>query len=456
MNTALKLTSRSGNETSKPRQTARKVQSGKPTYASGDGPKFSRAAAIFALAAAGFHCGDAGAVGFRLPNQDPEGIARGNAFAATADNPSAIYYNPAGITQLEGQNLSVGLYLISSGVNFEGNTGGTAETKRNFQPVPQLYYTISPTNMPLSFGVGVYVPYGLSIDYGPNSVFRNDVQNGSLTYATVNPVMAWKITPELSIAAGPTINYSKADVKSGVLFPGDQFHLVGDAFAFGFTAGVFWHPQKMVAFGLNYHSATTMNYGGHSTVSGTSSTFPLIGMPGFDGSNPASASIRFPQNVVGGISFRPTDKWNLEFDLDWTDWDYVKQISVQGNLGASGLPVPAFPLNYRSTFMYEFGVTRQLPKGYFLSAGYIYSENSSPDANFTPLIPDCNLSLYSVGFGHKGEHWGWAFSYTLAIDPSRTVAGSSYDKQGALPSTTVNGTYRTLNNALNFAASFKF
>ena len=36
--------------------------------------------------------------GFRLPNQDPEAIARGNAFTATADNPSAIYYNPAGIT----------------------------------------------------------------------------------------------------------------------------------------------------------------------------------------------------------------------------------------------------------------------------------------------------------------------------------------------------------------------
>ena len=48
------------------------------------------------------------AVGFRLPNQDPEAIARGDAFAATADNPSAIYYNPSGITQMPGMNLRVG------------------------------------------------------------------------------------------------------------------------------------------------------------------------------------------------------------------------------------------------------------------------------------------------------------------------------------------------------------
>src|SRR6478609_2901416 len=58
------------------------------------------------------------AVGFRVPNQDPDGIARGNAFAATADNPSAIYYNPAGITQLEGQQIRVGIYSISTGIEY--------------------------------------------------------------------------------------------------------------------------------------------------------------------------------------------------------------------------------------------------------------------------------------------------------------------------------------------------
>ena len=43
--------------------------------------------------------------GFRLPDQDAFATARGEAFAATADNASAIYYNPAGISQLEGFNF---------------------------------------------------------------------------------------------------------------------------------------------------------------------------------------------------------------------------------------------------------------------------------------------------------------------------------------------------------------
>ena len=48
--------------------------------------------------------------GFRVPDQDAFATARGEAFVATADNPSAIYYNPAGLTQLEGQNLRGGVY----------------------------------------------------------------------------------------------------------------------------------------------------------------------------------------------------------------------------------------------------------------------------------------------------------------------------------------------------------
>ncbi|MGZ4975154.1 MAG: hypothetical protein ACXWDN_20520 [Limisphaerales bacterium] len=52
------------------------------------------------------------AVGIQVPDQDAFATARGGAFVATADNPSAIYYNPAGISQLDGINASAGFYGI--------------------------------------------------------------------------------------------------------------------------------------------------------------------------------------------------------------------------------------------------------------------------------------------------------------------------------------------------------
>lgn len=385
----------------------------------------------------------AAAVAFRLPNQDPEAIARGNAFAATADNPSAIYYNPAGITQLDGQNVSAGLYLISAGDTFEGANGGSAKTKSEFQAVPQIYYVFTPKEfpLPLSFGVGVYVPYGLSLDWGNNNPFRDVAQNGSLLYATVNPVVAWKVTDQFSIAIGPTINYSKADFNQDVLGTASQFHFVGDDFAFGFTAGARWQPCDYFAFGLNYRYMTTMDYKGHSST--TPALTPIS-------STPTTASLRFPQNVVAGISIRPTDKWNLEVDVDYTDWDNVNQLSFNGTpLGNLRLP-----LNYQSGFMYDFGVTRKLPKGYFASVGYIYSENSSPNQFYNPIIPDSSMHLGNIGFGHKGQRWGWALSYTIAINPGRTVTNDSFD--GGVPGAMVDGVYRTINHAINISTSFKF
>ncbi len=380
------------------------------------------------------------AVGFRLPNQDPDAIARANAFVATADNPSAIYYNPAGITQLEGHNVRAGLYLVSGGYTFDAATGGEWKAKCDFQPVPQFYYVFSPEESPISLGLGLYAPYGLAIDWGQNTPFRTAAERGSLLYLSINPVIAWKVHPTLSVAIGPTINYSEADFQQafnsllpGVL-PDGQTRLQGNGWDYGFNAGVRWQPHEKWAFGLSYRYLTPVDYVGSIVLS------PIP----YSSSHPASASIRFPQFVVGGISFRPTEDWNLEFDLDWTDWDNVNQINI-----VSDIPIQPLVLNYRSSFMYEFGVTRQLGKGYFASVGYFFSENSSPDRDFTPVIPDSDLHLGGIGLGFKGKHVNWSVAYQFGYNPGRDVSGDV-----SVP--TANGTYHVLNHAINLAATFKF
>ena len=376
------------------------------------------------------------AVGFRLPNQDPEAIARGNAFVATADNASAIYYNPAGITQLKGQTFQAGLYMISANTDFTSVTGAKASTRGDFQPVPQLHYVLSPKDSPFSYGLGIYSPYGLGLDWGNNAPFRVLAEKGSLLYGTVNPVIAWRINSTLSLAIGPTINYSDATFKRGIgLLPGDQFQFKGSGLDFGFNAGVLWQPRSEWSFGVNYRYATTVDY------SGDSKTTPSPPLPA---SSSTHASIRFPQFVVTGVSYRPTEKWNFECDVDWTDWDNLNQLVLRGTAFGN---VP-LELNYRSSLMYEFGVTRKLENGYFVSTGYIYSENSSPDQNFSPLIPDSNLHLGSFGFGHRGQRWDWAAGYHFAYSAGREVRSN--------PVSVADGTYRTFNHAFDLSVTFKF
>src|SRR6185295_9781778 len=72
----------------------------------------------------------AAGIGSRIPNQDAAAIARGTAFAATADNPSALYYNPAGITQLEGHHLQLGvLTYLGIYTDYESPAGAKTENQ---------------------------------------------------------------------------------------------------------------------------------------------------------------------------------------------------------------------------------------------------------------------------------------------------------------------------------------
>ena len=100
---------------------------------------------------------DSYALGFLIPNQDAFAIGRGNAFAATADNPSAIYYNPAGITQIPNNDLQIGdLNYLGLNVEYHSPIGAEANTKFEVIPIPQLFYTPD-THEP---GAAVFVWFG--------------------------------------------------------------------------------------------------------------------------------------------------------------------------------------------------------------------------------------------------------------------------------------------------------
>jgi len=86
----------------------------------------------------------ASANGFRLADQDAFATARGEAFVATADNPSAIYYNPAGITQLEDNNLRSGIY----GIYYDPSYTPAAATLTTVRMTTRRFLRLSTPTLP--------------------------------------------------------------------------------------------------------------------------------------------------------------------------------------------------------------------------------------------------------------------------------------------------------------------
>lgn len=386
----------------------------------------------------------AGALGIRIADQDPFATARGNAFAATADNPSAIYYNPAGLTQLEGHHLRLGAYAIALDSQFTSPAGARYDTKSRVDFVPQLYYAYGLKELPLALGLGLYSPYGLAVEWPKNAEFGPVY--GKMTYLSLNPVAAWQVHPTFSVAAGLTLNYADTEIRQQAFTfaPDSVNRFRGNDTDVGFNLGLLWQPLKQHSFGVNYRSPTTLNFTGSATTTGAGA---------FDGRGAANATIPFPRHVVFGYSFRPTPDWNLEFNADWTEWSRLTTVNFVQPLGTVGVP-----FNWRSSWFYEFGVTRRFEGGWRASAGYIFSENSVPDANFSPLVPDSDRHIFSFGFGQQQARVTWDVAYQLAWGPSRSVSGNSLAVPIAFapPPATANGRYTFLSHAITAAVGLRF
>ncbi|MCX6978732.1 MAG: outer membrane protein transport protein [Verrucomicrobia bacterium] len=386
---------------------------------------------------------------FRLADQDADATARGLAFAATADNPSAIYYNPAGITQLDGTRILTGSYAISFREKVTPAPAGSTSftnTNQEFQLAPHLFITTKAKNSPFAFGLGIYSPYGLSVEYPDNTPFRTTARQGKIIYVAINPVVAWKIHQSLSLAAGPSFNYGSAELQQGVFTLGDQFRFKGDGLSFNFSAGLKWDPHHMHHFGVAYHSATTINFTGQTNLQTNAFTVPTpngpFRVPPINRNQDASARFSIPQNIVFGYSFTPTPDWNFEFNADWTDWNQLNTVTLHQQHS----PNVALPFNWNSSWLYEFGITKKFAHQWQASIGYIWSENSVPTDQFNPVIPDSNRHVLSAGIGKKFDHFSWNIAYQWSYGLTRTITQD----------TTANGTYQAQGNALNFTLGYHF
>ncbi len=396
--------------------------------------------------------------GFRLPDQDAFATARGEAFVATADNPSAIYYNPAGITQLKGDQLRAGIYAIYLDPTFTPPGGGrTYQIRQNFGGIPQLFYTHTLESFPLSFGLGVYVPYGGSVTWPHNTGFNAVATKGSLTYLRVNPVVAYKILPSLSIAAGAMVNYARIDLEQDLRpYPSrfaNFFRFSGEGWSAGYNLGLLWQPVEKISLGATFRSATTMPFEGETKFE----LQPLAGL-----STPqerrARADFEFPMTVVCGLSYRPTPKWNLEFDADYTDWSSFGVVNIHQVAPprpfTANVPVT---LNWQPSWMYEFGATRYFDNGWHASAGYVFNENSVPDARYTPLAADLDRHFLSVGVGRKGKKFDFDMAYQFGYGPDRTVTGSKPSSKPAdFANQKADGTYEFMSHAVIVTVGMHF
>jgi long-chain fatty acid transport protein len=384
-----------------------------------------------------FSATTATAAGFRLPTGGAKAMGMGFAFTAQADDPSAIYYNPAGILQLEGTNVMAGVtYVKENGATFTGTTPiqatSISETQKDLDFwIPNAYFTrkVSPT---FAYGVGVFSPFGLGQEYeNPNtSIFRNQITKIELQTVVVNPTVAWKINDVLSVGAGIDFMFGKAElVRTAVSFgtPGlppfgtnlFKAKLEGDGTAWGYNFGLLLTPSKNVKVGASYRSPFMLKIkDGDVTLTDNVAPFAAFGVPA---TSKADAKIWMPATAALGIACT-YGKTTLEADIDWTFWSVFKSLPIT-NKSAALLSSNAAK-NWKNVAAYRLGGQYQVSDPLAIRLGFVYDPSPVPWQTMGPELPDADRFNYNVGMGYKIGNVTVDAAYYYLVKKDRTVSNA--------------------------------
>ena len=383
----------------------------------------------------------------RVAFVDAFATARGNAFTATADNASAVFYNGAGLTQLEGTQIQGNVFAVS--LDYSADTAlGKDKTDDEFQAVPSAFISHNLKDSPLAFGFGVYSPFALGVDWGNDAGFATPTTlspfdpalrvpyEADLVYTKYHAVIAWQVTETLTVSAGVSYDDTDVEIKTNAL----EFD--GDDNTIGYSLSALWQPSTEHSFGLNYQAKTEVSYDGI-----TSGPAIELGTGGLTTRVDSEADLVYPESIVFGYSYRPNEQWNIEFNVDWTNWDRVDNLTIEG-LPAPLAGISSYELNWESAFIWELGVTRYLDNGWNVSAGYTYVENAVPDQGLLPIVPDSDRHFFALGVGRDYGNFYWQATYQYTYADERGVSGNNFP--------TVNGDYDLDSQAFAFSVGYRF
>ena len=415
----------------------------------------------------------------RIQGQGTAASGMGNAFSAQADDPSALHYNAAGMTQLHGVEFMAGGLLSGGTTTFTSPTGVTATGDRDgslaWPPPAHMYLTANLKDLgvralgDLVAGVGLTVPFGSLTRWPNDGPFRTATTFNSLPLLDIKPTLAYKLTEDLSIGLGADIYtfsglFGEGHVERKSVWPGGggipagaQVELFGADTAAGFNASLLYTALRnadgkpLANVGIVYRSQATLHLSGALLANGAKVS-------------DANATLVLPQIITGAIAIWPVRtrelEWKLEVDVDYVGWKSMRNLDVRL---ANGVTIPQ-PLNWRNTYAamvgteYKWLALESMPAWEIaLRAGYTNQQTQMPDQTFDPGVPSADVHIVGGGFGLlckeegslfgiircgdlgigalKPKSIGLDLSYQAALYEDRTITGNR--------NPTVDGLYRT-------------
>lgn len=339
------------------------------------------------------------ASGFHVDEQDARATGRAGAVTASTNNPSAIYYNSAGIADLEGLHVELGGSLVRPSGEFRSAVDGvTTEADTQTFVLPQLFASWRATDL-LAIGVGAYAPFGLALKWPASSPGRTNVRQADLQTFFITPTVALNLSrgvPGLSFGAGLDLVPASVHLERDILFGTDtgSVALSGDAFGVGARVGLMYRPPALpeVAIGLSYRSPVVLDFSGQVDFDAGQ---PYRSALPPDGDT--ETSVTLPQMVSVGFQFSPLPELQLELDGNWRGWSSYDRLDIELPDGS----VDTQAKDWNDSLTLRLGGEYTIQERWSVRAGAIWDEAPVPAERLDFQVPDADRVDFSLGFGAR-------------------------------------------------------
>ena len=405
---------------------------------------------------------------FGIAEQSALGL--GNAFAggaASAEDASTIWYNPAGMTRIKGHQVVAGLHIITPSFTFNDDSSRTGlgapiqgDGKEDGGRVAFVlnFYYIHSMNERLKLGLGINSPMGMATKYSDQWVGKYQAVESEIITVNVNPSIAWKATNNISVGFGINIQYIEATLNNAVDFtticygltattcgalPGsntnDGFaHIEGDDISFGFNLGLLYQFSNKSRLGLSYRSEIRHELEGRvdfNTPASVTTAIPSLDLV-FSDSHltsqpdlPASASI--------SIYHQWDQRLALMADMSWVGWSSVPNLTIEFDNPYKTDSIETLELN--DNLRLSMGASYSTDGPWTFRTGVAFDEGAAKDsASRSPRFPDNDRYWLSFGASYQ-------VSKQLFIDTGYThifVPDTQLKRKGATGEV-VEGTYKS-------------
>jgi long-chain fatty acid transport protein len=410
----------------------------------------ARLLCVFALLAA-LTTDQALASGFQLNEHGARAMGQGGAFAARANDLSALYFNPAGLAYQKGLGTYVGGAMILPRSSYTDTLSKTTDMVKQTFVIPSIYVGYGMDNG-LAIGVGFYAPFGLGTEWPDGWAGRFLSLKTDLANLTLNPTVAYKVSDCFMVGAGFSFVWSSVKLSKYVtpLVATGKVDLDASAHGASFNVGAIYKPLPQMSIGASYRHSTKIDYEGPAVFSGMGALASFF--PGGTG----KTTIKTPGQIFAGVSYELSPDVTLEADYQWIGWSTYDTLTIalpDGPVSPYGVLQKTLKSAkiWDDTYMIRIGGEYR-HDAMSLRLGFIYDACGQPNATVEPLLPDANRVEATIGVGYAfTENLSVDLAYQIILFSDRTVTGPAKGDLNAFP-----GTYKSTANLFGLSLGYGF